>query len=129
MAANNSTVSPLAYDATVLPELMGLDELNEELERQVIGAFVKSWPVTLQAIDRALAQNDTRALRMQMHTLKATSATVGAMEIAEITTEQDARLGAQGSVMEALGAILATSFGRFESALAMHRITAHRTGA
>ncbi len=129
MAPDNSPVSPLAYDVTVLRELLGTDEPNDEMERQVIGEFVKSWPGILQAIERALIDSDSRALRMQMHTLKSTSATVGAMEIAEITTLQDVRLSVQETVMDALVAILATSFARFESALALHIITAHRTCA
>ena len=124
MATDNSPVPPLAYDATVLPELLGTDESTDELERQVIGEFLKSWPVALQAIDRALIQNDTRALRMQMHTLKSTSATIGAMEIAEITHRQDALLNAGGAAIERLVAQLTALFARFESALALHRTRA-----
>ncbi len=129
MAPDNSPISPLAYDATVLRDLLGTDEPNDEIERQVIGEFMKSWPGALQAIESALIHSDARALRMQMHTLKSTSATVGAMEIAEITTLQDVRLRAQETVVDGLVAILTTSFARFESALALHRTTAHRTGA
>ena len=124
MATVNPTASPLAYDATVLPELLGTDDPNDELERQVIAEFVKSWPVALQAIDQALVQNDTRALRMQMHTLKSTSATIGAMQIAEITSRQDALLNAGGATIDRLVAQMTTLFERFESALALHRARA-----
>ena len=124
MATVNPTASPLAYDATVLPELLGTDDPNDELERQVIAEFVKSWPVALQAIDQALIQNDTRALRMQMHTLKSTSATIGAMQIAEITSRQDALLNAGGATIDRLVAQMTTLFERFESALALHRARA-----
>lgn len=121
MAIDNSPAPPLAYDATVLPALLGTDEPTDELERQVIGEFVKSWPGALHAIDQALIQNDAHALRMQMHTLKSTSATIGAMEIAEITNRQDALLYAGEAAIDQLAALLATSFERFESALARHR--------
>ena len=90
----------------------------------MIGEFVKSWPDALQAIDKALTQSDGHALRMQIHTLRATSATIGAMEILEITSQQHARLSAGENVVDALVAILAASFTRFESAL-----NRHRTGA
>ena len=122
MSLVKPTASPPAYDATVLPELLGTDYPNDELQRQVIGEFLKSLPGALQAIERALLDNDVPALRMQMHTLKATSATVGAMEIAEITYRQDALLTAGGAAIDQLGAQLAAMFSRFEAALALHRV-------
>ncbi len=115
------TAPALAYDASVLPSLLGTETSNTELERRVIDEFLKSWPVALQAIHAALTHSDAHALRMQMHTLKATSATIGAMEISEITSKQDLRLSAGENVVDALVAILAASFTRFESALARHR--------
>jgi signal transduction histidine kinase/CheY-like chemotaxis protein len=121
MAQDNPSAAPLAYDATVLPNLLGTETSNAELEHQVIGEFVKSWQDSLQAIEKALTHRDAQALRMQMHTLKSTSATIGAMEIAQITTQQDARLSAGEGVVDQLVATLAASFERFESALALHR--------
>ncbi len=123
MVTSPQPVRPQAYDATVLPSLLGTDTSSTELEQQVIGEFVRSWPGSLQAVERALATHDAQALRMQMHTLKSTSATIGAMEIAEVTSTQDARLGAGESAIEHLVALLTTSFERFESALALHRAT------
>ena len=121
MAVDTRPARPLAYDAEVLPNLLGTDASSTQLERQVIGEFVKSWPGSLQAIEQALAQSDARALRMQMHSLKSTSATIGAMEIAEITNKQDACLSANEPVVDALVDLLTASFERFESALALHR--------
>lgn len=115
------TAPALPYDASVLPTLLGTETSNAELERHVIGEFVKSWPDALQAIDKALTQSDAHALRMQIHTLRATSATIGAMEILEITSKQDGRLSAGENVVDALVEILAAAFTRFESALNRHR--------
>ena len=117
---------PVAYDATVLPSLLGTegpnaDAASTELEQQVIAEFSKSWPVALQSIEQAISQGDAAALRMQMHTLKATSATIGAMELAQITSQQDARLVAGQAVVDHLAATLADAFGRFEAALQSDR--------
>jgi signal transduction histidine kinase/CheY-like chemotaxis protein/HPt (histidine-containing phosphotransfer) domain-containing protein len=121
MAIDPKPVQPLAYDAKVLPNLLGIDDSNTELEYQVIGEFLKSWPGSLLAVEQALAQSDARALRMQMHTLKSTSATIGAMEIADITNRQDACLNAGEPVVDRLVDLLSASFQRFESALALHQ--------
>ena len=123
MADDKMPVKPLPYDASVLPSLLGIDTSNAELERQVIGEFVRSWQGSISAIEKALTQRDAHALRMQMHMLKSTSATIGAMEIAEITAHQDARLNADQSVVEPLVALLTASFERFETALATHQRT------
>jgi signal transduction histidine kinase/CheY-like chemotaxis protein/HPt (histidine-containing phosphotransfer) domain-containing protein len=117
---------PAAYDATVLPSLLGTegpnaDPASTELEHQVIAEFTKSWPIALRSIEQAISQSDAAALRMQMHTLKATSATIGAMELAQITSQQDARLVAGQSVVDQLAATLADAFARFEAALQNYR--------
>ena len=121
MANDNQPDQPLAYDASILPSLLGSDETSAELEYQVIREFVRSWPFALEAIERALATGDTRALRMQIHTLKSTSSTIGALEISQLTITQDARLAAGETTVENLVTLLTALFERFQSALALHR--------
>ena len=121
MANDNQSDQPLAYDATILPTLLGSDATSAELEFQVIREFVRSWPFALEAIERALATGDTRALRMQIHTLKSTSATIGALEISQLTILQDACLSAGETTVEHLVARLTALFERFQTALSLHR--------
>ena len=124
-SADTAPAKPLAYDPSVLPALLGTETPNAELERQVIGEFVRSWRASMDAIESAIAHCDTPTLRRQMHTLKSTSATIGAMEIADITAAQDARLSSGQSVVEPLVALLTASFERFETALATHQMTSN----
>ena len=110
-----------AYDPAVLPELLGTDATDTALENQVLAAFIQSWPATLEAIERAIAANDAAAVRLQAHTLKSTAATIGALEIANEATRQDASLKAGCPVAVNLVATLNTLFERFDAALTRHR--------
>ena len=112
----------LAYDPGVLPELLGTDASDRALENQVLAAFTKSWPPTMQAIQDAIATGDTAALRLQAHTLKSTAATIGALEIANEAKRQDSRLEAGQPVTENLSANLRAMFERFDAALTRHQL-------
>ncbi len=121
----------LAYDPSVLPKLLGTDASNIEVETEVIEMFVTSWSASMLAIDHAIATKDNGGLRLQVHTLKSTSASVGAMEMAAIATTLDHQLHAatSSSASAAFGGIdvsgvagkLSESFIRFQAALAVHR--------
>ena len=127
-APHNEQLQPIrsdesfaAYDPAVLPERLGTDDTDRVVEDQLLTAFTESWPVTLQAIEKAIAANDPATLRLQVHTLKSTAATIGALALAQVAARQDASLNAGRPVADNLVATLRTLFERFDAALTRHR--------
>jgi signal transduction histidine kinase/CheY-like chemotaxis protein/HPt (histidine-containing phosphotransfer) domain-containing protein len=114
-----------AYDPTVLSKLLGDDHPDPNAAYEIVDLFAKTWPETLESVRRAIVEDDMPALRRQVHTIKSTSASVGAMEMADVITREEERLKAGEAVDTALAHRLTQLFDRFESALARHRAPAH----
>jgi len=80
------------FDPDVLRGLLG----DEDAVREIVAEFLADWPARLHAIEGAFAHGDAVELRREAHTLKGSSATIGAANVREqaIALEQAAEAGA-----------------------------------
>jgi HPt (histidine-containing phosphotransfer) domain-containing protein len=82
-------------DDNVLRELRASVEGDMSFVRDLVDAYVSDSAGLLDAIEEALAHNDAEALVRPAHTLKSSSATLGAMDLSATarTLEMAARSG------------------------------------
>lgn len=96
-----------------------LDQMAEDLGgpevvAEVISIFLEEAPRHLDALEGALAEGDADALRSAAHTLKSSSAQLGAMRVSELARKLEAS-GDAGKVAEAADDVGAAR-GAFEAA-------------
>jgi HPt (histidine-containing phosphotransfer) domain-containing protein len=91
-------------DSRALSQLLDLDEGGTFLT-EVLESYLKDAPAYFAAIERAVAQSDSRALDRAAHTLKSASATLGATLFASLCKEME-RLGRDGKAAEAQQSLL-----------------------
>lgn len=85
-------------DPTVLQELKEMmGEESPEFLAEVIDSYLEDAPQLLQAIHTAITQEDAARLEQAAHTLKSSSATLGAMTLAELSKQLEA-MGRAGIV-------------------------------
>jgi len=90
-STEDSPLAPAALDnIRALQAKSGNDVLVK-----VVQLYVASAPEQLQTMQEAISRGDHRALQMAAHTLKSSSANVGAMKLADLCkeVEQEARAG------------------------------------
>src|SRR2546423_5316049 len=78
-----------ALDQAVLSELKETTGDDPAFVRDLIETYLADVPVQLEGIEAAVAANDAEALIRPAHTLKSSSATVGAMRLAETSRALD----------------------------------------
>ncbi len=74
-------------DATVLDELLASVEGDRDFVVELIEAYLADSASHVEAIDAAVAAGDTEALVRPAHTLKSSSATLGASRLAATARE------------------------------------------
>ena len=97
LSGTTSNLSTPALDFTAFQEFRGMINQDQVLAR-VIDQYLEEAPQLLQAMRNALAslqaktvsQGDAAALERAVHTLKSTSATLGAMSLAQLCGELEA---------------------------------------
>jgi signal transduction histidine kinase/CheY-like chemotaxis protein/HPt (histidine-containing phosphotransfer) domain-containing protein len=95
--AAHPTEAPRVFDPSVLAALpMVADGSQPAYADEVLALFTAGLPATLAALHQALADGDRRALHRQVHTLKSSAASVGALALADVAgqAEQMLRAGA-----------------------------------
>jgi len=84
---------PAVYDPAVLAALpMVADGSEPEYAQELMTMFLQSTAQTLKDMVHAMAANDVRQLRRLVHTLKSSSAMVGALELANLAGWHENRL-------------------------------------
>jgi len=92
-AINKSEIRPPAFDASVMAALpMVADGSEPQYATELMTMFMESLPQTLQGMERAQAARDNVTLRRLVHSLKSSSATVGAIELAALAEANEYRL-------------------------------------
>jgi HPt (histidine-containing phosphotransfer) domain-containing protein len=83
-------------DESVLTDLKATTGDDPAFVRDLVETYLADVPAQLEGIDAAIAADDAEALIRPAHTLKSSSATVGAMRLAELsrTLEMTGRAGA-----------------------------------
>ncbi len=107
--------SPPVLNNSILDELR--DVLGGEVDK-IIAVYLEDTPRLIAQLERAALGNDPIALRVAAHTLKSSSANVGAMTLSDAsrTLEEGARDGSLEKP-EALVARIVTEFAQVRSAL------------
>jgi signal transduction histidine kinase/CheY-like chemotaxis protein/HPt (histidine-containing phosphotransfer) domain-containing protein len=106
------------FEPAVLARLpMVADGSQPDYGKRVLALFLRGKESTLSAIERALAQGDERALLRQVHTLKSSSATVGALALASLAKAQEHRLRSGESADPGLTQHLRSAFKQLEQVL------------
>ena len=80
--------------------------------------FLASKTSTIEQLERALLINDQPTLLRLMHTLKSTSATVGALELAQLAAAQESALRLGAAPPPELAQQLQAGFARLAEAIA-----------
>lgn len=86
MSAPDST----ALDRAVLDELLASVGHDRDFVRQLIDAYVTDSAELVAAVEAAVAADDAAALVRPAHTLKSSSATVGAARLSALARELEA---------------------------------------
>jgi CheY-like chemotaxis protein len=94
----------------------------EEILTQVIDSYLKDAPQLLQAISASVAQEDAIALRHAAHTLKSTSATLGATTLSQFCKQLEV-MGHAGTTADApaLVSLVEAEYARVQAALLLER--------
>ncbi|MDH5539816.1 MAG: ATP-binding protein, partial [Rhizobacter sp.] len=104
---------PPPYDPSVLAALpMVADGSEPEYARELLAMFLDAQAPTLNDIDRALASNQVDELQRLVHTLKSTSAGIGAPELGSLAASCEARLRRGEPPPAELVSLLAAAFAR-----------------
>jgi hypothetical protein len=113
---------PLAFDPLVLAALpMVADGSRLDYGRELLDLYVQEARRTLDAIDTAAAAGDSKTLLRVVHTLKSSSASVGALSLAMLSEQHETLLRAGKAPTSDWLAAMRHEFARFESALTRHR--------
>jgi HPt (histidine-containing phosphotransfer) domain-containing protein len=106
---NAAAISPV-LDATVLAELR---EEDDELLRELIELFFSEVPMRVQRLRSEITQRNWSAAVIDAHTLKSTTATLGAMDMSALAAEIERTARDQ-----AAGEVLTTAIDRLDAELA-----------
>lgn len=90
----NRPIEPL--DRSILARLRELQEKDElDIVIEVGGLFLKYTPDKISTIEAAVKNNDAKALQVTAHSLKSSSAYIGALRVSSISSdlEEMGRLG------------------------------------
>jgi HPt (histidine-containing phosphotransfer) domain-containing protein len=90
--------SASAIDQSVLDVIRDMeDEDDPDMLAEIVGLYLGRAPELLQALQEAVATRDAEPLRIAAHTLKSSSANVGARALADLCRELE-ELGRSGSL-------------------------------
>ena len=113
---------PVAFDPQVLAALpMVADGSRQDYGSELLDLYVQEARRALDSIDRAAGTGDAKTLLRLVHTLKSSSASVGAMALAMLSEQHETLLRAGNSPTPEWLVAIRQEFARFESALARHR--------
>ncbi len=101
-------------DAATLDELLDTLGGDEAFLAELVGSYLADSPPLVAAMRDAVAARDAAALRRAAHTLKSTSASVGALRLAGVCREVEAAASAdlvRGDLVEDAAAEYARASG------------------
>jgi PAS domain S-box-containing protein len=117
---------PPALDEQVFQSLQDMAGANTEILAELLDCYLDSAPQQLQTLAQALHQQDAALLQRTAHTLKSSSATLGALPLADLCKKLE-EIGRLGMLNTAAANILmaATEYERVRGALQMKRSFLH----
>ncbi|WP_291984963.1 response regulator [Candidatus Accumulibacter sp. ACC007] len=116
--------TPPAFDPAIVQALpMVADGSNPAFAERVLDLFTSNASELLAAIERASESGDHTTLQRCAHTLKSSSATVGALALSEQARQLEMLLRAGSSPASDWPSRLGDAYGEFTASLAQYRIT------
>ncbi|MBN8515810.1 response regulator [Accumulibacter sp.] len=116
--------TPPAFDPAIVQALpMVADGSNPAFAERVLDLFTSNASELLAAIERASERGDITTLQRCAHTLKSSSATVGALALSEQARQLEMLLRAGSSPASDWPSRLGDSYGEFAASLAQYRTT------
>ena len=110
---------PLVFDPSVLAALpMVADGSEPQYAQELMAMFLESAVQALRDVDHALASGDHAKLRLVVHSLKSSSATVGALELSRLAQTHEEHLRRGLAPVQALSQLLSQAIGRLTGAVA-----------
>ncbi|HWS26606.1 MAG TPA: response regulator, partial [Xanthomonadales bacterium] len=123
--AHGEQRATMVFDPGVVQSLpMVADGTRPEFADHVLDLFIRNTTQLLADIDVAAGKGDVRTLQRAAHTLKSSSATVGALVLSEQARQCEMLLRAGSAPAADWPAVLRRSYGEFAEAVARHRATA-----
>jgi signal transduction histidine kinase/DNA-binding response OmpR family regulator/HPt (histidine-containing phosphotransfer) domain-containing protein len=114
----------LAFDPRVVAALpMLADGSDPGYADELLDLYARTTKQALDQMEGAAGSGDSKALLRAVHTLKSSSASVGAMALATVAEQQESLLRAGKAPTAYWLAATRAEFGRFEVALQRHRQT------
>ena len=90
-----------AIDSSILASLRELQVAGEsDIVKEIGGLFIKHSPDTMSTIEKAAEEKDSKALLVAAHSLKSSSAYIGAMRLSAISGELE-EMGRTGNLEQA----------------------------
>jgi HPt (histidine-containing phosphotransfer) domain-containing protein len=105
---------PIA-DEAVLSEVMAATGGDAEFVRELVETYLADTPAQLEAMTTAVEADDAAALVRPAHTLKSSSATVGAMRLSSVARELE-MAGRSGTLEPTARAALDTAHTEWQAA-------------
>ena len=128
-APHGERSAALIFDASVVQSLpMVADGSNPGFAERVLDLFNRNTRQMLDEIDAASRQGDLPTLQRAAHTLKSSSATVGALALSEQARQLEMLLRAGGEPAGNWPGVLRAAHDQFAEALARHRAAATAAG-
>ena len=115
----------LVFDPSIVQSLpMVADGSKPEFADRVLDLFAQNAGQLLADIEQASNSQDIATLQRSAHTLKSSSATVGALALSEKAKQLEALLRAGQQPSSEWPSLLQETYAQFAAALARHRETA-----
>jgi HPt (histidine-containing phosphotransfer) domain-containing protein len=108
----------LVIDPQAIENLRALDPGNDEFLREIVGIFLDDTPRRITELEESLAAKDTAKFTRAAHSIKGSSANLGAMALralAENLEHESRKTGLEGVGPQV--AALKTEFGRAQTEL------------
>ena len=112
---------PAVFDPSVLAALpMVADGSEPQYAQELMVMFFDSLAQALRDVDQAMAEGDYGKLRLVVHSLKSSSATVGALELSRLAQTHEDHLRRGLAPVQALSQLLSQAGDRLSAAVARH---------
>lgn len=112
---------PAVFDSSVLAALpMVADGSEPQYAQELMAMFLESAVQMLLDVEQAVARADYARLRLIVHSLKSSSATVGALELSRLAQTHEEHLRRGLAPVQALAPLLSQAVGRLAGAVARH---------
>ena len=109
------------FDPSVLAALpMVADGSEPQYAQELMAMFLESAAQMLLDVEQAVATGDHARLRLIVHSLKSSSATVGALELSRLAQTHEEHLRRGLAPVQALALLLSQAVGRLAAAVARH---------